>query len=65
MIMNDDNSRMLAVHLISAIFQFTLDIHVALLILVHLHSNVFRSLSRQPHVHTNQQRFRVPSDLRY
>lgn len=31
---------MLVVHFISAIFQFTHDIHVALLILVHLHSNV-------------------------
>lgn len=51
MITNEDNSRMLAVHLISATFQFTLDIHVALLT---LHSNVFRHLSSQPHVHTNQ-----------
>jgi hypothetical protein len=33
MIMNDDDSCMLAVHLMFAIFRFTLDIHVALLIL--------------------------------
>lgn len=42
--MNDDNSRM-AVHLILATFQFTLSKYLALLTLVHLHSNVFRNLS--------------------